>query len=163
MLEVDVGPLELRLVLVGWIDIGDRPLARPLNRQHEHADEGRRIRFGGSGEDRVRPSLVPPLERAVLVRLALRLDADAPSKQYAQAWAGVCVEVRDAARREVDSIAADHRRPRRTLDQLPHECMAFDVSCAEVRLVALYVVDDAIAVLGRRAVGMLGQMDDQWK
>ena len=96
------------------------------------------------------------------MRLALRLDADAPSKQYAQARAGVRVELRDAARREVDAVAADHRRPRRTLDQLPNDCMALDVSGAEVRLVALDVVDDAVAVLGRRAVEVLRETEDQW-
>src|SRR5439155_13368973 len=119
-------------------------------------------RPGGRGEDRIRPGLVPPLERAVLVRLALRLDADAPCEQYAQSRARVRVELRDAARREVDAVAADHRRPRWTLDQLPNECMAFDVSGAEVRLVASDVVDDPVAVLGRRAVEVLRETEDQW-
>jgi hypothetical protein len=31
-----------------------------------------------------------------------------------------------------------------------------------VRLVTLDVVDDPISVLGRRAIGMLGQSKDQW-
>ena len=85
-----------------------------------------------------------------------------PCEQHAQARARVGMQMRDAARREVDAVAADHRRRRRTLEQLPDERMPLDVRGAEVRLVTLDVVDDAVAVLGRRAVGMLGQAEDQW-
>ena len=40
--------------------------------------------------------------------------------------------------------------------------MALDVRRAEVRLVARDVVDDAIAVLAREAVVVLGEAEDQW-
>ena len=137
-------------------------LPRPLGRQDEHAHERGRLRLGGRGEDRVGPRLVPPLERPVLVRLALGLDADPPREQDPQARARVRMEMGDAPRREVDAVAADHRRRGRTLQQLPDECMPVHVRGAEVRLVALDVVDDAIAVLGGGAFELLGQTKDQW-
>ena len=162
LFEIDAGALQLRLVLVGGIDVRDRPLARPLGRQHQHAHERRRLRLGGGREDGIGAGLVPPLERAVLVRLALRVDADPSLEQHAQARARVGVAVGDAARREVDAVAADHRRPGRARGQRPDERVPFDLRRPEVGLVALDVVDDAIAVLGRDAVGVLGQAEDQW-
>ena len=50
----------------------------------------------------------------------------------------------------------------RALGQLPDEREPVDPYRAEMRLVALDVVDDAIAVLGCDPVGMLGQTEDQW-
>ena len=81
------------------------------------------------------------------MRRALRVDADPPLEQDAQARARVRVQVRDAAGREVDAVAADDRRPGRALGQLPDERVALDVRRAEMRLVALDVVDDAVAVV----------------
>src|SRR5205823_10471313 len=98
----------------------------------EDANERRRLGLGGRGEDRVQPGLVPPLERAVLVRLALRLDADPALEQHAQAWPRMRVQVRDAARREVDAVAAEHRRLGRALEELPNEGAAFDARSAEM-------------------------------
>jgi hypothetical protein len=72
------------------------------------------------------------------------------------------MEMGDAARREVDTVATDHRRRRRTLDELPDERAPFDARGAEMRLVPLDVVDDAITVLSRGAVEVLGQTEDQW-
>jgi hypothetical protein len=37
-----------------------------------------------------------------------------------------------------------------------------DLRCPEMRFVALDVVHDAIAVLGRDPAGVLGQAEDQW-
>jgi len=51
---------------------------------------------------------------------------------------------------------------RRALEQLPDERMPLDVRRAEVRLVTLDVVDNAIAGFGGRSVGVLGETKDQW-
>ena len=73
------------------------------------------------------------------------------------------VQVRDAAGREVDPVAAQQPVAFGPLRQLPHERVPVDVRGAVVRLVPLDVVDDAVAGLGRDAVRMLGQAEDQWK
>ena len=72
------------------------------------------------------------------------------------------VQMRDAARWEIHAVAANHRRRRRALGQLPDERTPLDARGTEMRLVALDVVDDPIAVLGRRSVWMLGETEDQW-
>jgi hypothetical protein len=75
----------------------------------------------------------------------------------------MCVEVRNAAWGEVDAVAADHGRRRRSLDQVPDERVALDACSTEMRLVTLDVVDDSIAGFGRHAAGMLGETENQWK
>ena len=91
LFQVDARALELRPLLIGRIDIRDRPLPGPLGRQDEQdSDEGGLLVVGGGGIDRVGAGLVPRVERPVLLRLPLRLDPDRPFQQDAQAGAG-CV------------------------------------------------------------------------
>ena len=49
------------------------------------------------------------------------------------------------------------------LGELPHDRRSVDGDVAEVRRVALEVVDDAVSGQGLDAVGMLEQREVQWK
>ena len=81
--------------------------------------------------------------------LAGGVDPDAPLEQHADPGARMRVPVRDAARREVDAVAADEPLALGTIVDLPDDRVAVDAGGAEVRLVARDVVDDARTGLGR--------------
>src|SRR5262249_30746863 len=100
---------------------------------------------------------------AVFVRLALRVDADASVQEHAKPRPRMRVEVRNAAGREVDAVAADDPVALGLLGQLPDERLPVDLRGAVMRLVALDVVDDAIAVLRPHAFRVLRELEDQWK
>ena len=97
------------------------------------------------------------------MRLALRLDPDPPFQEDAQARARVRVPVGDAARREIDAVAAHDPVPGRPLRQLPDERMAVDARRTAHGLVALDVVDDVVAGPEGDAVRVLREPQDQWK
>src|SRR5207244_7472150 len=93
---------------------------------------------------------------------SLRVDPDPPLQQHAQAGTGVGVQVRDSPGRKVDAVAAHDPIALRPLRQLPLERVPLDVRRAVLRLVALDVVHDAVAVLRRDAVRVIGEPQDQW-
>ena len=110
-----VARLEPRRVLVGRIDVADRPASRPLGREEQHADEGGVLGRGGGREHRVVGALEPRLARAVRSRLAVAaVDRQLAVQDPADSRPGMHVPVGDAARREVDAVETrDPRRRRR--------------------------------------------------
>src|SRR5580704_7665528 len=72
--------LRFRLGLVFLVEILDRAFAQTGERQHHHADEARRP-VGGLREDAVRAGLVPGAARAIGMRVAAGVDADAAFEQ----------------------------------------------------------------------------------
>ena len=159
LLEVDARPLQLRLLLVGGIDVRDRPLAGPLGRAGRARGRTRsppcRRRPRRPGRGRSRTTTRAARTRGSRPSVSIRIR---PFSRTRRPGPGMRVQVRDAARREVDPVAAQEpvALPR-PLGQLPHERVPVDVGGAVVRLVALDVVDDAVAWLGRDSVRMLGQ------
>ena len=99
VLAVHGRPLELRPVLVRGIDVPDRPLARPLGREQQHAHEGGFLRVGCGREDWLGPALEPWLARAVR-RASRRSDSivERAEEQVADPRAGVRVPVGDRRR-----------------------------------------------------------------
>ena len=111
-------------------------------------------------EHRVGARLEPGAPGPVRGGVALRVDVDLAVQQVADPGAGMRVPVGDAARREVDPVAAyDPLRERVELDaprderalgllgrvvELPDERMPLDVRLAEERDVVRDVVDDAV-------------------
>ena len=106
LLEEDRRALGLGLVGVGGIDVVDRALAGPLHGQQHDAYEGRGLVGRRRGQHRVGPALEPRLARAQGVLGAQRVDRDRAEEQVADARARMGVAVGDAARLEVDAVAA---------------------------------------------------------
>ena len=117
----------------------------PTRAEHQHAHERRVLRLGRGGEHGSGPVSYHHSNGPYSCDVPSRLDPDAPVQQHAQTRPGMRVQVCDAARREVDAVAAHEPVALRPLGQLPHERAAVDARGAEVRLVALDVVDDVVA------------------
>jgi hypothetical protein len=73
------------------------------------------------------------------------------------------VQVREAAGRKVDPVAAHEPVTRRTVGQFPHERMSLDARGTEDCAVGRDVVNDVVAGTGLDAVGMVRKLQDQWK
>src|SRR5205807_3436355 len=97
----------------------------------------------------------------VLVRLARGVDPNPALQEDADSRPRMRVAIGDAARREVDPVAAEQPVSLGPVVHLPDERLAVDARGAEVRLVAGDVVHDARPVLGHDALG--ADRDPQWK
>ena len=160
VLAVDGRSLELRPVLVRRVDVLDRPLAGPLGRQQQDADESALLRGGRGREHGLRAALEPGLAGSVGLRLAARLDPDGAEEQVTDARTWMRVPVGDPARREIDPVVAhqpagphlDRRREQRVVglgvEQLPGQHRA-----------VVELLDDRVLRVVRRA----GEGEDQWK
>ena len=150
------------LLLVGGVDVADRPLARPLGGQQQHADERRRLGAAtqsastGSGPD---SNQAPPGPYDAVS--ALGVESSSPVEEVADPGPGMGVGVGDAAGREVDAVAAQRSSRRTGRARLgcersaPSASSSPSSSCqtsawpsivggAEVRRVVRDVVDDAL-------------------
>ena len=178
LLEEDRRALELRLLLVGRVDVADRPLARPLARAG--AGRGRtpvssRRRTRSPARDRG-PLSNHASPAPYVVRLAAGLDRQRAEEQVADARARVGVPVGDppggkstrsqrishSPALELD-LRGEQRRRRRLVERAPRRARAVGSRRAVRRLVAADVVDDAVARRRLDAAGDGREREDQWK
>ena len=152
--------------------------AHSAGRTSTRTNDGREVRRRAR-DDRLRAALEPGAAGPVEPCVPLRLDLELAREQVADPRPGMRVQVRDAAQREVDPVAADDPVGERVeLDEpgeqgalrlalvvveLPDERGAVDLGGAEPRLAALQVVDDAVAAdrLDARLEAVEGE--SQWK
>ena len=163
-----VGLCSFGLILVGRIDVADRPLPRPLGGQDQHANERRRpdavTPLPGRRPARTR-TMRHPVRRTPF---GPRLQLEAAVEEVADSRSRMCVGIGDPARREVDPVAPhdpagervelDSPRDERFLGfflgvvDLPDERVRRDRGGPVMRHVVRDVVDDALAA-DRRHTG----------